>query len=284
MKPVVMIKRALREIYGFILWFSRSKPAVILSVVLAFLLPAYVLYQAVILPASTCGREFSAGDTTEVELPGISSDSSRQILQSVNGIGKLELEKAYLSGLLTLSRQDSAYLNLNLADSLLLLEIKGVTVRVCPLKEIRITKRLRCFNQYQLLQWVSQPFHGRAELSTIPKIRYVVKEAPKDTSEAALQSAMPVASDSSSVFFILYFDRNLAIEFEQAEDPYETEEEAITQYHENIQRAIRQSTLSAILHRSVPEPQILIRLTISKADARAIYRGLPVFPGLVLKL
>ncbi|MBN1199742.1 MAG: hypothetical protein JXA23_10355, partial [Bacteroidales bacterium] len=260
MKPLEKVRKVFREIYGFFLWFSRSKPAIILAVVLTFLLPVYVFYQAVILPASTCEREFSSGDTTEVDLPGISSDSSQDFLQTVKNIGELELEKAYLSDLLVLSKQDSAYLNLNLTDSLLLLEIKGVTVRTCPLTEIRITRRLRCLNQSQLLQWISQPFQGRADLATIPKIRYVVKEAPKDTSEAALQSAKPMPPDSSSVFFTLYFDRNLTIEVEQREDPYEGEEEEIARYHERIQNAVRQRTMRAILHRSAPEPEILIRL------------------------
>lgn len=284
MKPLEIVKRVFREIYGFFLWFSRSKPAISLAALLTFLLPVYVFYQAVILPASSCEREFSSGDTTEVELPGISQDSNLEILQTVKDIGILELEKAYLSDLFTLAKRDSAYLNLNLTDSLLLLEIKGVTVRVCPLTEIRITRRLRCLNQSQLLQWVSQPFYGRADLSTIPKIRYVIKEAPKDTNEAALQSARPIPADSSSVYFTLYFDRNLTLEVEQREDPYEAEKEGIARYHKSIRKAIRQRTMRAILHRSTPEPEMLIRLTLSKTDARAIYRGIPVHPGLALKL
>jgi len=284
MRPSAIIKRVLKEIYHFLSWFSRSKPAMILAIVLFLLLPVYVFYLAIVVPASSCDSDFATGDTTLIELPGIDPDSSQGILETVKAIGNLELEKAYLANLLELSQQDSAYLYLNLSDSLLNMEVQGVTMRSCTLTDIRVTRRLRCLNQSQLLNWVSTPFMGQADLSTIPKIRYVVKEAPKDTNEAALQSAKPIPPDSSSVYFTLYFDKHLTIEVGQNEEPYDEEEEIIDIYQEGIQSVIRSETMRAILHGSSPEPQILIRLQVSKADARAIYRGLPVHPGLALKL
>lgn len=284
MKPKKMLKLTVREIYGFVLWFAHSKPAIILAILFSLLLPAYVFYQAVVVPASSCDRNFPTGDTTELALTGPDQDSSLAVLQTVQTIGSLELEKAYLASLLKLSQQDSAYLNLNLADSLLRLDIKGVTVRVCPLSDIRVTRRLRCLNQSQLLHWVSRPFTGREDLSTIPKIRYMIKEAPKDTNEAALQSAKPIPSDSSSVYFTLYFNRHLTIEVEQSEPPFDEEEEVIDTYQDSRQSAIWRETMKAVLHGSSPEPEITIRVKVSKADARAIYRGLPVHPGLAMKL
>ncbi len=279
-----VFKQVWEEIHDFILWFAHSKQAIIVAFLFSLLLPAYVFYLAVVIPASSCERDFSTVDTTEMELVSLNSDSSLMILQRVDTIWDLELEKAYLSNLLLLTFQDSAYLNLNLADSLLLLEINGVPVRECRLTDIRVTKRLRCLNKSQLLQWISTPFLGRADLSTIPKIRYVVKEAPKDTNEAALQNASPLPSDSSSVFFIIYFNRHLAIEVRQREEPYDYEEEVIGSYEKKIQSTIRSKTMQAVMAGLSPEQEILIRLEVSKADARAIYRGLPLYPGLALKL
>ncbi|MBE0647175.1 MAG: hypothetical protein IH596_05255 [Bacteroidales bacterium] len=272
------------EIHDFIIWFAHSKPAIIVALFLTLLLPAYVFYLAVVSPASSCDHDFPTADTTEMALVGLDVDSSQMILQKVDTIWDLELDKAYLSNMLLLSFQDSAYLNLNLPDSLLHMEIKGVPVRECRLTDIRVTKRLRCLNKSQLLQWISTPFLGRADHSTIPKIRYVVKEAPKDTSEAALQNAGPLPADSSSVFFIVYFNRHLAIEVRQREEPYDYEEEVLGSYEKEIQGAVRSKTMQAVLAGLSPEPEILIRLEVSKADARAIYRGLPAYPGLALKL
>jgi len=284
MNPKQLLRRIWKEIHDFILWFAHSKPAIILALLLSLLLPAYVFYLAVVIPASSCEREFPSGDTTETALVGLNPDSSQMILKMVDTIWDLELGKAYLSNLLLLTYQDSAYLNLNLSDSLLLLEIKGVTVRECPLTDIRVTKRLRCLNKSQLVHWISTPFLGRADLSTIPKIRYVVKEAPKDTNEAALQSDSPIPADTSSVYFKIYFNLHLAIEVRQLEDPYDHEEDVIGDYEKEIQGAVRRKTMQAVVAGLSPEPEILIRLEVSKADARAIYRGLPVHPGLALKL
>lgn len=284
MRPSAILKRVLKEIYDFLSWFSRSKPAMILAIVLFLLLPVYVFYQAIVVPASSCDSDFATGDSTLIELPGIDPDSSQGVLEAVKAIGNLELEKAYLTSLLKLSQQDSAYLNLNLSDSLLIMEVQGVTMRSCTLTDIRVTRRLRCLNQSQLLNWVSTPFKGQADLSTIPKIRYMVKEAPKDTNEAALQSAKPIPPDSSSVYFTLYFDKHLTIEVGQFEDPYDDEDEVIGRYQKDVERAIRSETMRAVLHGSSPDPDILIRFQVSKDDARAIFRGLPVHPGLALKL
>jgi hypothetical protein len=278
------LKLIWKEIHDFIIWFAHSKPAIIVALFLTLLLPAYVFYLAVVIPASSCEHDFPTADTTEMAMVGLDADSSQMILQRVDTIWDLELEKAYLSNLLLLSYQDSAYMNLNLTDSLLLLEINGVPVRECRLTDIRVTKRLRCLNKSQLLQWISTPFLGRADYSTIPKIRYLVKEAPKDTSEAALQNAGPLPADSSSVFFIIYFNRHLAIEVRQSEETYSHEDELIGSYEKEIQRAVRSKTMQAVMAGLSPEPEIMIRLEVSKADARAIYRGLPVYPGLALKL
>lgn len=284
MESYEMLKRVMRELSAFLHWFVRSKTAIVLVVILLLLIPGYVFYLIVVVPVSTCERDFFPGDTSGVVLSGLEPDSTQEILETVQTIGALEMEKAFLGSLLTLSKEDSVYLNLNLADSLLLLEIKGVPVRACSLTDIRVTWQLQCLNQSQLLHWVSQPFIGRADLSTIPKIRYMIKQAPKDTNEAAQQNTRPIPPDTSSVYFTLYFDRHLAIEVEQTEDPYEGEEGVIRTYQKKRQHALRSETMRAVLHRSSPEPEIVIRLKVSKADARAIYRGIPVHAGLALKL
>lgn len=267
-----------------VLWFYHSKPAVIAALLLTLLLPAFVFYKAVVIPASSCDRDFPSTDTAATSFGELNPDSSDFILEKVKAIANMELEQAYLTNLLLLSQQDSAYLDLDLADSILRMEIRGVTVRECRLSDIRVTKRLRCLDQSQLLHWISTPFLSRSEFSTIPKIRYMVKEAPKDTNEAALQSSKPIPSDTSSVFFTLYFNRHLALEIRQSEEVYEHESDAIDAYEAQIREKVRNQTMHALISGTSPEPEILIRIEVSKADARAIYRGIPVFPGLALKL
>jgi len=283
MKPVGrVIRKVLREVYLFIRWFfgTRSAPGLFLAV--SLILPLYVFYFTVILPAGTCSGDFPVADTLHTEIPEMDQDTLEKVMEQIGIVDKLEQKEAYLDNLLILARQDSVVMNLNLADSVLTLEIRGVPVRVCPLADIRVTRLIRCMDQTQILSWISEPFTGTASLATIPKIPYVIKEAPKDTNEAALQNAKPLPPDSSSVFFTLFFDRQLVVEVEQTEEPYKEEKEIIEGYGREREQRIRTETIRSLLHGTSPEPEMLIRLQVSKADARAIYRGIPVLPKMTL--
>ncbi|MFH1937621.1 MAG: hypothetical protein ABIK52_08675, partial [Bacteroidota bacterium] len=265
-------------------WVRQTRKALGVSVILLCMLPVYVFYVTVIFPVRRCGCDFPPADSVRIEAPAIDPDTNQDALEQVKVIRSLELESAYLESLLTLSQQDSSYLNLDLADSLLVIMIKGVPVRSCSLSEIRVSRQLRCLDQAQRVLWIAAPFLAERDMSTIPKIRYINKQAPKDTIEAAMQSDAPIPSDTSSVYFTIYFNRYLVVEINQVEEPYDVEKRVINRYRREKQQTIRRETWQAFLHLTTPEPEIRIRLTLSKDDARAIYRGIPVHPGLALKL
>jgi hypothetical protein len=175
-------------------------------------------------------------------------------------------------------------MTLNQNDSMLNLEINGVVVRSCPVTEIFVSRRLNKVDHEQILSWVSTPFNLESDLSSIPKIPYVIKEAPKDTLEAQAQSSIPLPPDTSSVYFTLYFDRNLVVEIEQSEPPDDIDLEVIKSYFKAKDQTFRQEAMSAALHVRPPKQDIYLRLKVSPADARAIYRGIPVNASLALKL
>jgi len=273
-----------REIQSYFTWIRHTPTALCISLILFCILPAYVFYVVVILPVRTCGCDFPPVDSVRMAVPASDPDTNPDSREQKKVIRSLELESAYLESMLSLSKQDSAYLSLNLADSLLVILIKGVPVRSCSLTEIRISRQLRCLDQAQRVRWIAEPFLAERELSTIPRIRYINKQAPKDTMEAALQSAAPMPPDTSSVYYTIYFNRYLVVEINQSEEPYDMKKKIINRYRREKQQVINRETWQAFLHRTSPEPRILIRLTLSQADARAIYRGTPVQTGLVLKL
>ncbi|MFH1297577.1 MAG: hypothetical protein ABIJ04_09930 [Bacteroidota bacterium] len=279
-----LLKRIIGEIQSYFTWVRQTRKALGVSVILLCMLPVYVFYVTVIFPVRRCGCDFPPADSVRIEAPAIDPDTNQDALEQVKVIRSLELESAYLESLLTLSQQDSSYLNLDLADSLLVIMIKGVPVRSCSLSEIRVSRQLRCLDQAQRVLWIAAPFLAERDMSTIPKIRYINKQAPKDTIEAAMQSDAPIPSDTSSVYFTIYFNRYLVVEINQVEEPYDVEKRVINRYRREKQQTIRRETWQAFLHLTTPEPEIRIRLTLSKDDARAIYRGIPVHPGLALKL
>jgi hypothetical protein len=274
------LRNAVNSARSFFIWFRRRKRIVTLFILLAVLPPVYVLVQSVVLPANKSLRLYAETDTLSSKMR---SDPGDSILMIARETGELELEKSYLQNRVTLSRFDSAYLTINLPESLLTLELQGIVLRECPIKEYEISRRFKVMDHDQLLKWLSAPAKVRTSISTIPKIRYVLKEAPKDTLEAALQSDKPIPPDTTAVFFTLYFDSFLVIEVEQEEPLKKGEQKLIRQYFAAKHDSLRRQAVHSLFH-STPDYGMHIRLTVSQADARAIYRGIPVFSGASLKI
>ena len=268
-------------------WFIGRKLAIVIFLIVALALPAYALYINVFLPLKTAGQLEAYGEyqPSPADTSSMRPDPDGETLEKVRAIEALEIEKAYLNNRLKLAKSsDSVYMSINLADSVIHLEIKGVEVRECPIAEIQVSRRLKKAPHDQLLGWLSGPFDLEKDISTIPKIPYVIKEAPKDTLEAQAQSARPMPVDTASVCFTLYFDRDLVVEMRQAEEPHAVDKGLIRDYRQATQALERKEAFRAIFRGKAPEQPIHILLYVNQADARAIYRGIPVNAMLALKL
>jgi hypothetical protein len=273
-------------IRSFFRWFFHRKLAMLIFFLLMLALPAYVLYITVFLPVRTAGYLVITPESSQASKDSTQATPSadRALSDTLRLVGSLELEKAYVKNRLALSQSDSVYMSVNLKDKEFNLEIKGVVVRACPIVSAVVSQRLSSVDHDQLLQWVSTPFDLQRDLSTIPKIPYVIKAAPKDTLEAQAQSSKPLPNDTSAVLFTLYFDRDLVVEIEQSEAFNEVDEELISSYYGIKDMAFRQEALQAAMHFRPPERDIYISLKVSAADARAIYRGIPVNATMALRL
>jgi hypothetical protein len=278
-------KRFLGSFAAFFRWFFHRKLAILIFLLLLLALPTYVYYVTVYIPVRTPGFMPADGigkdrkDT--LEIPG---NLDRAILDTVRQVGGMELEKAYIKNRLVLSQTDSVYLNIDLKQKQVNLEIKGVVVRTCPIVSAQISKRLHDIGHDPLLDWISTPFDLQGDLSTISKIPYVIKAAPKDTLEAQAQSAIPKSADTTAVLFTLYFNRNLVVEIEQSEELKPGDLLIIAPYNEIKHNEYRRQALQATIRFQPPVHKFYIRLKVSAADARAIYRGIPVKATMALRL
>jgi hypothetical protein len=198
---------------------------------------------------------------------------------------ELEFEKAFLENRIKLAKaSDSVCLSIDLIDSVIYLDINGVTIRKCPLERIGYSRFLDLANHNEKLSWISEPFYLEDQIATIPKIPYIIKAAPKDTLEAQEQNSQPLPVDTTTVYFTLYFQRNLAIEVMQSEPPHHADKKLIRKYGKACKNYSQKRTSRAVLRGQVPESLIQITLEVSQADARAIYRGIPHDASLALRL
>lgn len=272
---------------NFFRWFARNRRIQLIFIILSLALPVFLIIYGVVIPVknykpnpSDFGGTNPGTDTVSRGFTSLSDDQ----LNLVRQIIRKENEKAFQSQRLNLAEKDSIYAVLDLKDSALILEIKGVTVKKAKLLHVEVSNRWALISHENLLPWVSKPFILEHDLSTIAKDPIVVKQAPKDTIEAAKQSSKPAPPDSTNVYYTLYFDRNLVLEVEQA-NPLEV---GLTEKVETYQKIKRKESTRSVFE-LLRNPQqsdqaMVIKMVMSEPEARAIYRAVAANTQLILKL
>lgn len=261
----------------FVRWFGKNRKLQWLLVLLIAVFPLFVLIYGVIVPVSRMNLLPSA-DSIVVQ-PADSLIKSSRLTKEDKGrlreILQKEMEISVQANRLGLARQDSIYLVLDLSDSTISLEIKGVNVRKCPIQSLQISNRITSADPDLLLNWVSEPFTLHSEISSIPKTPFLIVEAPKDTAEAARLPRKPLEPEKTFVHYILWFDRDLMLEIEQSEPLRPEDEEIAYRFRHQQDSVLRRSAIKKLSRPLPANSPVHIKLLLSEADARAIFRGMP---------
>lgn len=273
---------------GFFRWFARNRRIQVIFAVLVLSLPIFLLIYGIVVPVKNYKPSVGGADTTYVNESGTAGHSVASLNAEqkarVKSIIALENERAYQQNRLSLSSKDSIYLILDIPDSVLVLEIKGVPVSRNKFSAIRLSNRYSLISHENLLPWISVPFTLQRELATIPKMPITVKQAPKDTLEAAQSSNAPLPPDTTAVYFTLYFDRNLVIEVEQSEPAGEGDIDAVKKYRSAKRKESNRSVFQLLKNPAQADQPMTITLSLGEKEARAIYRAIPMESHLILKL
>jgi hypothetical protein len=272
---------------SFFKWFGRNRRIKVIFFFLVFALPLFLIIYGIILPVKHYkpyrSSELSPGGSPETNNTGSVSLDDAQLAE-VRMIIQKENEKAYQQNRLALAEKDSIYMVLDLPDSLLILEIKGVTVKKVRLLNLEISNRFALISHENILPWISEPFTLERDLSTIPKSPIVIKQAPKDTIEAAKMSSKPTPPDSTNVFYTLYFDRNLELEVEQADPPEAWATDKVKTYKGIKRKEAYRSIFQMLRKPQQTDQPMRIKIVISEVEAKAVYRAVPTNTRLILKL
>ncbi len=261
-------------LFWFFSWFLRRPGMMLLFILVSVLLPLVTLTLFVILPAmgfEPLPEATRAERDAEAKKTEITADLQPMLLDILQKEHKLN----FLQNRLDLARQDSIYMVLNLQDSLLDIEIKGLPVQRCKLHQIDASNRIKVAQFEALQQWLSKPFTLKREFATIPKVPFLVVEAPKDTNEAAKLPKKPMEPEKTAVFFTLAFDRNLVLQVEQTEAVPPEEAPLVLAYQQKIDSVYGRKMIDRILQPMPDELPVFIRLKMNEGDARAIYRSIP---------
>jgi len=188
----------------------------------------------------------------------------------------LKIDELFWKNRLEIAKKDSIYLSIDLPDSLIVLELKGVSLRNCKIEEYQITPLYsQLKNQPQFLEWLTDPFSLIDESATISKAPIKVITAPKDTIEALEQLQPEVKIEKEDVQFVLGFDRNLLLEFSQTEPPTLMGRFELVLFNilKNVTTFFKD--FYSLMSLQSASQDFWIKIRISQNDAKAIYRALP---------
>lgn len=193
-------------------------------------------------------------------------------------------EKYYREALLKLSGNDSIQLVVNLNDSSIELNIRGVVIHQTRIDFFSRDKLLEQIPPIQEAYLFSRPLPVIYHYSTIVKEPIVVRHAPSESAEAVPDAWEPDTLIQHPAFVAFWTEHNLRIILEQ--DIQTSLKEHWTRSGFYTHLFLRKTILSLrhliCFEKQTYQPAITIRLPVN--DLRAIYRALPEQPYVVLKL
>ncbi|MFZ5518872.1 MAG: hypothetical protein ACOY90_19735 [Candidatus Zhuqueibacterota bacterium] len=285
-----LLTSAQRRVALFFLFFNGHRFArlyffifLILPIaIVSFFLFALPIYLSSRTPAPE-NQQTPPGENLVLSTIGLKdSDELRGIIEQMIA---LKIKKADLQNQLLMAKSDSVGLSIDLVDSVVALQIRGVDVRECKIQNYSMSPAFKHLKSNgSIIDWLSKPFVLEQHSATLPKMPIKIKRAPKDTVEAKLLKDEPVTVEKPDVQIKLQFDRNLVVEIKQVEAP--TAAGRLRNFYHYMQT--KYAMLKEMMHSySKLQPyqvSLRIELNLSQSDSKAIYRALPHQAMLALRL
>lgn len=193
-------------------------------------------------------------------------------------------ERTYKEALLKLSESDSIQLVVNLSDSIIGLNIKGVMIHQTKFHEFTRDKFLEKLPFMTEIKLLSRPLPVLSQYASIVKEPVVVRHAPKDTLEAELNAWQPDTLIQSPAFVSYVTDQGLQIIFEQDKNEHFRDHWKKFSFYTHLRatKALRAIKNFVTFSRQEYQPAITVKMPVD--DLRAVYRALPQGTLIVLKL
>jgi len=248
---------------------SGTKKYLKFLLLLAFIIVAIILV----------GASFIAIITPRLKIKEFNELYSQGIHSTKNGPGfydssfyALKKEEAFLKSKLAKSDLDSISLSINVPDSLLSLEIKGIAIYNIKIDRIKLSPIFNSLDKDAILHCFSLPFKINSQYATVVKEPIVIKQAPKDTIEA--NQAAPNIDTLKPKMVAYYFclDKDIILDIRQSE---KTE---LIPYYKYLLRYNYWNTarqLKEVSNFRLPDYTPWIQIEINCKDALALYRALP---------
>jgi hypothetical protein len=190
-------------------------------------------------------------------------------------LSNLVKELSYKEALLKLAEEDSIQLAVNLSDSTVCLYIKGVKIHETHLKEFKIDELLNKMPIIQYVKIFSEPRNIHRQNASIVKEPIVVRQAPKDTVEAALNAWKPDTLIQKPAYLNLALDCGIALLFEQDSNISWQDKWIRFSFKSGVRIKQTITSIGNFVRFRKQEYIPTITIKMPADDLRAVYRALP---------
>ena len=194
----------------------------------------------------------------------------------------LSRQIAFKKALLQISENDSINLVVNLHDSTVQLTINGVIIHTTIIQSFHVDPLFLHLSNMVYHKLFSQPLTIVEENATIVKEPIVIRQAPKNPEEAAINAYQPDTLIQNPAFLRMKLEHNIQIVFEQ--DTIISWEDKKTAFMFKLQYRMTYfiNSLKSFISLKKQEynPDIFIQMPVN--ELREIYRALPENSSVVI--
>ena len=189
-------------------------------------------------------------------------------------------EKAYLEARLGMSEHDSIGIVINLADSTVSLEMRGVRIHSSKASGIKNSKMLLSMNPVQYDMVFNHPLEITKQHASIVKEPVTVIDAPRDTLDASENLFMPDTSIKRSVNAAFRLERGITVRL--IDEKSTGTKRFLNDAGHRCATVAR--NMASVFSLRIPgyRPEIIIYLP--RSEIRTIYRALPANAEMVMKI
>ncbi|MEL7585963.1 MAG: hypothetical protein AAGU19_04555 [Prolixibacteraceae bacterium] len=197
---------------------------------------------------------------------------------------RLYKEKDWLETRFQIARTDSISLSVNLSDSTMQIELKGVVLKKTKILDFEVDRFLYRLTPGAYHHLLGKQARADTVIASIPRQPLIIKKAPKDTTEVEDGTATIDTTKLEIVHWVLNLDNQMVVKIEGVDPGVRSDWWAGHRFwmFQNLKQTAKDLSRTVLF--KMPEYQPEIRLIIPEADAKALYRALPVKPLVCIRL
>ncbi|PLX00389.1 MAG: hypothetical protein C0591_01370 [Marinilabiliales bacterium] len=197
-------------------------------------------------------------------------------------LAPLSRQLAYKKALLHMAENDSINLIVNLSDSNIHLTINGVIIHTTRLQSFDIDPLLLNLPNNIYHKIFSHPLYIVEEYATIVKEPIVVRQAPKNPEEAAINAYQPDTLIQNPAFLRMQLDYDIHLVFEQDVNSGWNDQKTQVAFRMKYRISHFFERLKAFFSLKKQNYYPTIRIKMPVNDLREIYRALPTHARVVI--